>query len=226
MKKTLTNYMITMNIVVFILMIIFGGFSALWGTSSRALLLFGAQYGPLVSNGQWFRTITSMFVHGGLLHIFFNMYALFYFGNIVESVYGKHKYFAVYILSGVMGNLLTQLMMPNAVSVGASGAIFGLIGLLFGSGFRHDTPRMLKPMVGTALLPIIIINIFLGFTVSSINNLAHIGGLAAGFTFGWLTPVTFTKTSIKIWKYAYYAALGLIVAAYSLLIFFTIIMLI
>lgn len=104
--------------------------------------------------------------------------------------------------------------MPDAFSVGASGAIFGLIGLLFGAGFRSDTPPMLKPMTGTALLPVILINLFLGFTSSGINNIAHIGGLAVGFTFGWITSVSDTYTSYKKWKIAGYISLGLILISF------------
>lgn len=205
-----------LNLLIFVMMFIFGGFGAY--DSAASLLRFGAQNGIIVASGDWFRTITSMFVHGGFLHLFFNMYALFYFGNMVERIYGKYKYLSVYVISGFVGNLLTQFLMPTAYSVGASGAIFGLIGLLFGQGFRHDTPNMLKPVTGTALLPVIIINVILGFTVPSVNNFAHIGGLAAGFTFGWLTPVTFSKRTWNIWKVVFYVLVAFIALCYVLLL--------
>ena len=218
MQKTVTNYLIIANLIIFALMFLFGGFGAF--NNPLILLRFGAQYGPFVSAGQFNRLITSMFVHGGILHILFNMYALFYFGNMVERIYGPYKYFSVYVISGFFGNLMTQLIIPGTFSVGASGAIFGLVGLLFGSGFRQDTPRMLKPLTGTALLPFIIINILFGFTMNTINNFAHLGGLAVGFTFGWLMPVTFSKTSWNIWKYIYYFMCAIVVLAYIMLIVF------
>ncbi len=221
MRKTITNYLIGINALIFIMMFIFGGFSAF--NNPRILLIFGAQYGPLVAEGQWIRLITSMFVHGGFFHILLNMFALFYFGNVVEKVYGPYKYFSVFMISGIVGNILTHLIIPGSFSVGASGAIFGLVGLLFGAGFRNDTPRILQGMTGTALLPIILINVIFGFTAQSINNFAHLGGLAAGFTFGWLTPIRFSTSSWKLWKYIYYLLIGVGAASFIALIIFDII---
>lgn len=217
-QKTLTNYLILINIIIFVLMFVFGGFNAF--SNPRILLNFGAQFGLLVQQGEWFRLITSMFVHGGFMHIFFNMYVLYLFGNLVEKVYGPYKFLSIYIITGFFASFATQLFSPNVLSVGASGAIFGLVGLLFGAGFRDDTPNLLKSMTGTALLPMILINVFLGFTVPSINNIAHIGGLAAGFTFGWLTPVIATKKQWKIWKMLYYGSLGIVLVSFLLLIIF------
>ncbi|WGS63924.1 rhomboid family intramembrane serine protease [Marinitoga aeolica] len=217
-----TQKIFTWNILIFVLMFVFGGgFHAF--SNVYTLIFAGAQYGKLITiSHQYFRFITSMFVHGGFLHIFFNMYALYYIGNIVERVYGPYKFITIYLASGIGGAALTQLFMPNAFSVGASGAIFGLIGLLFGAGFRDDTPPMLKPMTGTALLPVIIINLVLGFTASGINNFAHIGGLITGFTFGWLTSVSDTYTSYKKWKILGYISFGLITASFIWLLIFDI----
>ncbi|MBM7558749.1 rhomboid family intramembrane serine protease [Marinitoga litoralis] len=220
--ENITQKIFTINIIVFALMFVFGGgFGAF--SNVYTLILAGAQYGKLITiSNQYFRFITSMFVHGGILHIFFNMYALYYLGNIVERVYGPYKFLTIYLTSGIGGALMTQLFMPDAFSVGASGAIFGLIGLLFGAGFRADTPPLLKPMTGTALLPVILINLFLGFTSSGINNFAHIGGLLVGFTFGWLTSVSDTYTSYKKWKIAGYVSLILILISFIWLIVFDI----
>ncbi|NUU97791.1 MULTISPECIES: rhomboid family intramembrane serine protease [unclassified Marinitoga] len=220
--KDVTQKIFTFNIVVFVLMFVFGGgFGAF--SNSYTLIVAGAQYGKLITiYHQYFRFITALFVHGGILHISFNLYALYYLGNIVERVYGPYKFLTIYLASGIGGGILTQIFIPNSFSVGASGAIFGLIGLLFGAGFRDDTPPMLKPMTGTALLPVILINLFLGFTSSGINNFAHIGGLLVGFTFGWLTSVRDTYTSYKIWKIAGYISLALILISFAWLIFFDI----
>ncbi len=217
-QKTLTNYLILINGVIFVLMFLFGGFNAF--NNARILVSFGAQWGPLINNGQWFRLITSMFVHGGIMHIFFNMYVLYIFGNLVERVYGPYKFFSIYIITGFVASLATYVFSPMSISVGASGAIFGMVGLLFGAGFREDTPNMLRSMTGKALLPMILINVFLGFTVPQINNIAHIGGLAAGFTFGWLTPVIMTKKAWDIWKVIYYVCLAVSAISFVLLLIF------
>jgi rhomboid protease GluP len=209
-----TQKIFTINIIVFVMMFVFGGgFHAF--TNPYTLIFSGAQYGKLITiSHQYFRFITSMFVHGGFLHIFFNMYALYYIGTIVERVYGPYKFLTIYLASGIGGALLTQIFSPEAFSVGASGAIFGLVGLLFGAGFRDDTPPMVRPMTGTALLPVIIINLILGFTASGINNFAHIGGLITGFTFGWLDPVSDTYSSYKKWKILGYISLILILISF------------
>lgn len=219
MQRNVTSYLIILNVLIFIMMFLFGGIRAF--SSPRIYILFGAQLGNLITAGEWFRLITSMFVHGGLFHVFFNMFALFYVGNLVERAYGKERFISIYILSGLFGNLLTHLFLPGAISVGASGAIFGLIGLLFGAGFRHDTPNMLRPVTGTALLPIILINVIWGFLPgANINNFAHLGGLGIGFTFGWLTSIRYTKSSYQVWRTLSYLSYGLIIASFILLLIF------
>ncbi|MGY4687217.1 rhomboid family protein [Petrotoga mexicana DSM 14811] len=219
MQRNVTSYLIMLNVLIFIMMFLFGGISAF--SNPRIYILFGAQLGNLITAGEWFRLITSMFVHGGLFHIFFNMIALFYVGNLVERAYGKERFISIYMLSGIFGNLLTHLFLPSAISVGASGAIFGLIGLLFGAGFRHDTPTILRPVTGTALLPIILINVIWGFLPgANINNFAHLGGLGIGFTFGWLTPIRYTKRSYQTWRTLSYLSYGLIIASFILLLIF------
>ncbi|PNR96968.1 rhomboid family intramembrane serine protease [Petrotoga sp. 9PWA.NaAc.5.4] len=219
MRRNLTSILIIINVIIFLLMFLIGGLRAF--SDPRLYILFGAQIGNLIKMGEWFRLVTSMFVHGGLFHIFFNMIALFYVGNLVERAYGPERFITIYMFSGIFGNILTHMFMPTAISVGASGAIFGLIGLLFGAGFRHDTPTILRPVTGTALLPIILINVIWGFLPgANINNFAHLGGLAMGFTFGWLTPIRYTKRSYNIWRILYYITLGILVASFILLLVF------
>ena len=162
--------------------------------SDIVFILFGAQYGPLVSQGQWYRIITAMFMHGGFLHLAFNMYALYILGANTEALYGTYKFLSFYLLSGIVGNIATQFFYYDSLSVGASGAIFGLVGALFGAGFRKDTPFYVKPLTGTALLPMIILNIVLGFMPGSgINNAAHIGGLVTGMILGRHTRIRRTR---------------------------------
>lgn len=165
-------------------------------------ILFGAQYGPLVARGEWFRLATAMFMHGGFLHLAFNMYALYILGSYVESIYGTDRFLSYYFLTGLAGNLATHVFYYNSLSVGASGAIFGLVGALFGAGFRRDTPFYLRPITGTALLPMIVLNIILGFIPgTNINNAAHIGGLLAGVILGFFLPVHDNYRTRLLWRF-------------------------
>ncbi len=108
-QRSLTSFLIMINVIVFVLMFLFGGLKAF--SNPRIYILFGAQIGNLISMGEWFRLITSMFVHGGLFHIFFNMMALFYVGNIVERAYGPSRLITIYMLSGM--HLLNEKCTKN-----------------------------------------------------------------------------------------------------------------
>jgi len=217
---------LAINVIVVVLMFFVQSFSSL-RNQAYLYIRFGAQYGPLVSNGEWYRVITAIFVHGGLLHLLFNSYALFYFGNIVESIYGVEKFVFIYLLTGVVGNLATQFLYYRAISVGASGSIFGLVGVLFALGFRRDTPFFMRQFTGYTLLPMIIFNIVYGFIPGSgINNAAHIGGFVTGMALGYImTPrpaYSFWKKSITIvWKTVALLCAGLVVLCFILLVGFS-----
>lgn len=227
MKQWKVTYLIlVINITVVILMFFVQSFSSL-RNQAYLYIRFGAQYGPLVSNGEWYRLITAIFVHGGFLHLLFNSYALFYFGSIVESIYGVEKFVFTYLLTGVIGNLATHLLYYRAISVGASGSIFGLIGMLFALGFRRDTPFFMRQFTGYALLPMIIFNIVYGFIPGTgINNAAHIGGFVTGMVLGYvMTPrpaYAFWKKSVNVlWKAIAFVCAGLVVFSFILLVGFS-----
>lgn len=214
-QAPMTISIIILNVVMYLLTVILGSGDLFNGGTTSTLIQFGAQYGPLVSRGEWYRFVTANFLHGGLMHIFFNTYALFYFGIIVEKIYSSQKFIFIYLISGVAGNVLTQLFYYNVPSVGASGAIFGLVGLMFSAGINGNMRGRLSGFSGTALLPMILINLFLGFTVPGINNLAHIGGLGAGFLLGFLISPNpeFRVWQKKLWLIAKYVCLIVIVAS-------------
>ncbi len=173
------------NVVVFISMEIYSLFGR---NRTLAYLIFGAQFGPLVDRGEWFRLFTSMFLHAGILHILFNSYALYIFGLIVEEEYGPWRFLTYYLTSGFLGNLATQFFYHDSLSLGASGAIFGLIGVQFALGLKKETPFFMRGFTGMSLLPLIIFNILYGFIPGSgVNNAAHIGGFLCGMAFGYLT---------------------------------------
>jgi len=202
-------FVIALVNLLFFLLELVGGFS------SSTLLKLGAQYGPLVDRGQYNRLITAMFLHGGVLHLFFNMYALVYLGTIIERVYSTPKFVVAYFLSGAVGNIATQIFYHDTISIGASGAIFGLVGILFSAGRRSDMPYYIRPITGAALLPMIVFNLFLGFAAGNINNAAHIGGLLTGIALGLKISPRYTWRSWRVWNF-----LMIVVIAVAFLSFF------
>ena len=185
MKLKAYQLIILINIIYYIVMMIAGG-SINASYNSAILVRFGVLRGDFVlNNGQWYRIITSMFIHIGFLHIFFNMYALYFLGSIVEALFGKEKFLFLYFVSGIVGNLLSLVFYYNSMSAGASGAIFGLSGFLLLYGlYRKDTFLNLKSFAMSAILPFVIFNIIFGFIpYSHINNAAHLGGLLGGAIF-------------------------------------------
>jgi membrane associated rhomboid family serine protease len=136
-----------------------------------------------VATGEYYRMITSAFLHGDVIHIAFNMYALYAFGPTLERALGTGRFVAVYVLSAVGGSVLTYLVTPTALSVGASGAIFGLFGAYFvvARRVRADTSQ---------IVGLIAINLLLGAVIPQINNAAHVGGLVVGAALTWALAQT------------------------------------
>ena len=170
-KKPIITY-ILMGLC--IIMFVLSGF----GYNSGTLLLFGANYGQLVKMGEVYRLVTCMFLHAGIMHIFLNMYSLFIIGPRVEDFFGKWKYLLVYFISGISGSLLSIGFNSNVISVGASGAIFGLFGALVYFGYSYR--GYIGAMVRSQIVPIVIYNLLMGFFIPGIDMWAHIGGLIGG----------------------------------------------
>ena len=174
-KSSLITYtIIIICVIVFGLMYILGNGSMDEGT----LITFGANLGFLTKNGEYFRLLTCAFLHIGIVHLLFNMYALFVIGPQVESFFGKFKFTLIYLLSAISASTLSLIFNDNVISAGASGAIFGLLGALlyFGYYYRVYLGNVLKSQI----VPIILINLVFGFVVSGVDNAAHIGGLIGG----------------------------------------------
>lgn len=174
-----TYVILGLNIAAFILMNLAG---LLFGWSQgEQLLFFGAKVNILIAYGQYWRLFSAMFLHIGLAHIFFNSYAIYIYGPIVESLYGKVRFIIVYLFSGLMGSLLSYVFSPNP-SAGASGAIFGLMGSLL--YFRQRKKDIFRRIFGPGLFIIIGVNLFFGLTSTGIDNWGHIGGLIGGYLLG------------------------------------------
>ncbi|CCY45206.1 rhomboid protein membrane-associated serine peptidase [Clostridium sp. CAG:1193] len=172
----ITYTLIIINVLVFISMYIFGHGSE----DIRTLYSFGAlDKVSVVNYHEYYRLITSAFLHIGFLHLICNMYALYILGSEIESYFGKLKYLFIYFISALVGSLVSLVFISeNTISAGASGAIFGLMGALLYFGYYYRA--MLNNAITKQIVPLILLNLFIGFISSDINNFAHLGGLFGG----------------------------------------------
>jgi membrane associated rhomboid family serine protease len=166
-----TKSLIALNVAIYLLELALGG-----DISGRANWIYehGALFGPLVAAGDWWRLFTAAFLHYGPIHLAFNMLALWFFGSAVELVLGRSRYLLLYVVSGLAGSAGALIFSPNAVTVGASGAIFGILGAAF------VLERQGTHVLGGGALGIIVINLVFTFAIPGISYGGHIGGLVGG----------------------------------------------
>ena len=155
-----------------------------------------------VAAGEYWRLWTVTLLHGNLLHLFFNMYALYLAGPIVERWYGSPAFLAMYLACAAAGSVGSFVFGGNAPSVGASGAVFGLFGVLLAAGRLHNPVDRQSRALVSQLGMLIAINLAFGFAVQGIDNAAHLGGLAAGVWLGVLLPPTRIQTLASLWQRA------------------------
>ncbi len=173
-KPTVTYTLIIINILVFLAMYLFGNGSE----DNLTLLAFGANNRTLVLGfHEYYRLLTSSFIHIGILHLFVNMYSLWVIGSQIENFFCKIKYLIIYLGSAFFGSLLS-ICFSNSISAGASGAIFGLLGAML--YFGHHYRLYLGNALYSQIIPVIILNLALGFFTPGIDNACHIGGLIGG----------------------------------------------
>ncbi len=184
-KPVITYALIIINVLVFILSVF----------NDSILPMFAVNRELIVNFGQYYRLITGMFLHGSILHLLFNMYALYIIGMQLESFLGKAKYLIVYLLSGIGASMLS-IFFSNSFSVGASGAIFGLMGALLYFGYHYRV--YLDSVVKSQIIPLIVLNLILGFTLSGIDNWAHIGGLVSGILATMAVGVKYKSTKFEM----------------------------
>lgn len=179
-RRPVTPALVVINVLAYLWEVTTGAL-----TSNAALLAHGALYTPLVvQGGQWWRIVTSAFLHGGLSHIALNMFALYQIGTFVETMVGSWRMAAIYAVSLLGGGLaVVYFGSPNDVTVGASGAIFGLFGALLAIGVRLGSRGR---WLITQTLPVLVINLVFTFAVPFISKSAHIGGLVSGFVAGFV----------------------------------------
>lgn len=212
-------------------------FSVLDPLPNEVLLPFGAKLNYFIQAGhQWWRFVTPMFLHVNLLHLLVNMYSLWMVGPYVEKLYGSAKFVFFWVLTGMAGVLASYLTvrpgMPagsvagfifkttDGPSAGASGALFGLVGVLFvfGIKFRHELPEGFKRAFGTGLLPMILLNLFIGYQLRGlIDNAAHLGGLISGallaLVVDYRRPGEGSRIAVS-WKILQIAAIALVAVSF------------
>src|SRR5205085_2352604 len=138
----------------------------------------------------YWRLVTSIFIHIGFLHFLLNNYALWIIGQEIELLYGSARFVVLYLLTGLAGSLASYTFNPNAESAGASGAIFGLFGVMatFAFRYRKELPERLGSDIRRRILPVIAINLIFGFSMRIVDNAAHVGGLLAGVVLALVVP--------------------------------------
>ncbi len=186
-RTPMIHALLAVNILVYVLMLLDPSGGTPMADSAK-LVRWGSNAGPLTLNGQWWRLVTSMFIHGSLLHIAFNMYALWQAGRLVERMFGSARFIALYMIAGVCGSIASVTWNHNVNSVGASGAIFGIIGGLLAFIRRPDSgvpPTIVKDLRGS-LGGFLLFNIAAGLVYPHTDNAAHIGGLVGGYIAGHL----------------------------------------
>lgn len=145
------------------------------------LIRAGGQFAPRIDAGELWRLVSCIFLHGDGLHLFLNGIALQGLGRLCEALYGRSRFVFLFVLAGVCGSTLSYLG-GHRLSIGASGAIFGLMGapIVFGWRHREELPPGLGDRLRRALLPWVVLNLVIGFVIPFIDNLAHLGGLLGG----------------------------------------------
>ncbi|WP_299739610.1 rhomboid family intramembrane serine protease [uncultured Rossellomorea sp.] len=172
-KPFFTYFFIALQLIMFFILELNGG-----SKNPQTLIEFGAKYNPLMIEGEWWRLVTPIFLHIGILHLLMNTLALFYLGTAVEKMFGRIRFIFIYMISGITGSLASFLFTSN-LSAGASGAIFGCFGALLYFGVLY--PKIFFRTMGTNIIAVILLNLVLGFTIPGIDNAGHIGGLIGGF---------------------------------------------
>jgi membrane associated rhomboid family serine protease len=186
----ITPILINLNVLIYIIMVLSGlGFMAFKGDN---LLNWGANFRPLTTDNQWWRLLTSIFLHGGVMHIFANMFGLLFVGIFLEPLLGRGKYLLLYLATGIMASLASIYWYDATVSVGASGAIFGLYGFFLACMLLKVFPLEFNKIFLINTIVFVGFNLVMGL-VGGTDNAAHIGGLLSGFAIGAIMPVKLKK---------------------------------
>ncbi len=183
-RAYVTPLLIAANVVVFAAMAALG--VNVLGARAEEYLHFGANFAPLTTGGQWWRLFTCTFIHFGIVHLAFNMWALWDSGRLTERLLGNAWFAVLYVFAGLAGSSASMLWNQNVISGGASGAVFGVYGALLAymTAERGSIPPQTLNHLRVSTSTFVVYSLFYGFVQSGIDNAAHLGGLAGGFVMG------------------------------------------
>jgi len=207
----ITRILIGINVAVFLVEISQAG-----GATNRHLLDMGALFPPAVAQGEYWRLVTVMFLHANVIHIGLNMWALYILGPPVENWYGEWRFLAIYLVSGFLGGVASYAFGPLIeIGVGASGAIFGLMGAWLIYNFRRrDNPLSYSNMRVAIML--IVINLIFSFSIAGIDWRAHVGGLLGGIAAGYVAEgfgPRSSRTLVAVIGFCALVLFGVVIAA-------------
>jgi len=176
-----TPIILDLNILISVIMI-FSGVGIIEPRGNE-LIEWGANFKPITTDGQWWRLLSSVFVHAGLIHLAYNMFALFFIGPFLESSIGSKKFMIIYLLTGIIASFTSLAFHDSTISVGASGAIFGMYGLTASLMLLKLLDKNLTAMLWVSIAIFIGLNLIMGLS-GGIDMAAHLGGLISGFIIG------------------------------------------
>lgn len=177
-----TPWLVYLNVIVFLCMTL-ASISTI-NPDTQSLLTWGGNFRPAIGAGQWWRLVTYMFLHAGIVHLAMNMFALLYIGTYLEPLLGKFRYGAAYLLTGICAGLLSISIHGYSVGVGASGAIFGLYGIFLAMLTTTHVEKTVRKTMLRSILFFVVFNLIMGLQGNT-DNAAHIGGLISGLVIGY-----------------------------------------
>jgi len=211
-----TPIIVNVNILIFVLMVISGVDIML--PDNESLINWGANFRPVTLEGQWWRLLTSCFIHIGVIHLLMNLYALTYIGLLLEPQLGKVRFFSAYILSGLGGSAASLYWHELTISAGASGAIFGMYGVFLAMLTTNLIEKSARKTLLTSIMFFVGYNLLNGLK-GGIDNAAHIGGLVTGIIIGYSFYPSLSKPQELNLKYLTVSLLTVLVLLTSLLVY-------
>lgn len=185
-RLIVTPVLLALNTAVFVATVVVG--ANVLGGRAEDYLRFGANFAPLTTGGEWWRVLGAVFVHFGIVHLAVNLWALWETGRLTEKLYGNARFAAIYFFAGACGSLASMLWKQDVITVGASSAVFGVLGALFAylARERQSIPAATLDRLRASAGVFVAYSLYHGFAQAGIDNAAHAGGLAGGFVMGLL----------------------------------------